>query len=169
MCVSEQDLPRRGSLWRSTVCQLGGRRESRKNWRKATWRWSTSEKLLRSCGDGNVFQTSWWRRREKCHNCRAQGRDITLCKTSFGEGKSDEIVQSKKGHHENEINHYDTLKLFRISYSWRVFHKPLEYVPHDRENKLVQVPILSLLRSEAWIVTVVWCFWRGIFAVGKVK
>lgn len=52
---------------------------------------------------------------QNCKNHWAQKKGTRLCAGSFGDGKSDEMVQSESLSDGNERDNYDKLKLFQSS------------------------------------------------------
>lgn len=61
-------------------------------------------------------------------------RGFTLCKGSLENGTSDEMLQSEVGNNDNEVDNYDTVKLFQNTYSLDVYQVNLGYICDERKT-----------------------------------
>lgn len=68
------------------------------------------------------------------------------------------MVELEGGTYESKGDNYDTIKLFQNPYSLGVYNEILVYIPDEPEMELVGASIQSLARLDAWIKTVVECF-----------
>lgn len=89
---------------------------------------------------------------QECQNFCTQSSGATLYKESYVEGTSDEMVVLEGAHDENKDSKYETLRLFRNSYSLRLYNAFSGYISDEKNHELAEGSFLSLARLYVWPV-----------------